>query len=429
MRPGRAGGHRSLGSAALVGVVTASVLLATTGSAQAAASDPPLGAADSFAVLAGAGVSNTGTTILNGDLGTFPTTTVTGASTLTVNGSDHGGDAVTQQAKTDLVTAYDAAAAQSPRTPISADLGGMTLTPGVYGSASSLGVTGTLTLDGGGDPSSVFVFQAGSTLVTANNSQVVLTNGAQACHVFFQVGSSATLGTASLLQGSVLALTSATLATGAQVQGRVLARNGAVTLDSNTITRPSCLAPTAPTASVSPSATATATATVPVSPAPAGGPVVGPTTTPVSPPTSSPTASPAAASPSPTAAPAAGPAGPAAAPTTATATPSPAPSSSTAPPAVPIAPVTGAGPASTAPAAPGAPVGGVPTQALPTGAAAPLTPTSTSSSTSQVANVPAGPVQAGGGPAPEPVLPRAPLAIGVALAGAAFTLRARRRVS
>lgn len=225
--------------------------------AAAAASAPGLGTASAFVVLAGAGVTNTGPTTLNGDLGTFPTTTVSGTSTLTQTGTNHAGDAVTQGAKNDLVTAYDSAAAQGPPSTVSADLGGQTLVAGVYRSASSIGLTGALTLDAKGDPNAVFVFQAGSTLTTASGSSVVLLNGAQACNIFWQVGSSATLGTGSAFRGSVLALTDITVTTGATIEGRVLARNGAVTLDTNTITRPACASATTATASPSPSATST----------------------------------------------------------------------------------------------------------------------------------------------------------------------------
>ena len=155
------------------------------------------GARGSFAVLAGAGITNTGPTTINGDLGTFPTTSITGAASMTVTGTNHGGDAVTQGAKTDLVTAYNTATGEGPTTAVAADLGGRTLTAGIYNSASSLGLTGALTLNGAGNPNALFVFQAGSTLTTASASSVVLTNGAQACNVFWQVGSSATLGTGS----------------------------------------------------------------------------------------------------------------------------------------------------------------------------------------------------------------------------------------
>ena len=118
-----------------------------------------------------------------------------------------------------------------------ADLGGTTKPAGVYCTASSIGVTGVLTLDGGGDPNATFVFQAGTSLITAGN--VVLINGAQAKNVWWQVGSSATLGTASQFQGNILALTSITMVANATLTGRALARNGAVSLDTNnTITLP-----------------------------------------------------------------------------------------------------------------------------------------------------------------------------------------------
>jgi hypothetical protein len=242
--------------AALVALLSVGLLLLAT-SAQAA-TQVPLGAADSFAVLAGAGITNTGPTTLNGDLGTFPTTSISGSSSLTVTGTNHGGDSVTQGAKTALVNAYNVAAGQGPTSPIAADLGGRTLVPGVYNSASSIGLTGALTLDAGGDPNAVFVFQAGSALTTASASLVNLVNGAQSCNVFWQVGSSATLGTGSNFRGTILALTDITVTTGATVEGRVLARNGAVTLDTNTITRSAC---SGLVASPSPSASASATPT------------------------------------------------------------------------------------------------------------------------------------------------------------------------
>lgn len=202
---------------------------------QAAAVATSLTTADSFAILAGSAITNTGTTVITGDVGTYPTATETGFSTVTITGTNHAGDATTQGAKTDLVTAYNALAGQSADHTISADLGGQTLSPGVYNSASTIGLTGTVTLDGGGDANAVFVFQAGSALTTASASQVKLTNGTQSCNVFWQVGSDATLGTGSTFRGTLIALSSITVTTNATVDGRVLARNGAVTLDTNTI--------------------------------------------------------------------------------------------------------------------------------------------------------------------------------------------------
>ena len=221
-------------------VAALGLLVAVPLTAQAAATPVPLGTAKSFVVLAGAGITNTGPTTLHGDLGTFPTKKITGAGSLTVTGTNHRGDAVTQGAKSDLVTAYKTAAGEGPTSPISGDLVGRTLKRGVYNSASAIMQTGVLTLDAEGDPSAVFVFQAGSSLTTGSGSRVNLVNGARSCNVFWQIGSSATLGTGSRFVGTIMALTSITVTTGARVVGRVLARNGAVTLDTNTITRPAC---------------------------------------------------------------------------------------------------------------------------------------------------------------------------------------------
>ncbi|WP_440074389.1 ice-binding family protein, partial [Streptosporangium sp. OZ121] len=198
-----------------------------------------LGTAGAFAVLAGSTVTNTGATVVTGGLGLSPGTAVTGFPPGTVNGAIHAADAVAAQAKVDLVAAYNDAASRTPSATVGTELGGTTVTPGVYTSAAgTFGITGTLTLDAQGDSGAVFVFQAASTLITASASTVVLTGGAQARNVFWQVGSSATLGTGSSLAGNVLALTSITVTTGVSVNGRVLARNGAVTLDTDTITKP-----------------------------------------------------------------------------------------------------------------------------------------------------------------------------------------------
>jgi len=251
----------------VVAVALVGSLVALGSDASAAPVAVGLGAAGSFAVLAGTGITNTGPTVITGDIGTFPTASITGLTSMTVSGTNHAGDSVTQGAKTDLTTAYTSAAGEGPTTAIAADLVGQTLKAGVYNSASAVGLSGVLTLDAAGDPGAVWVFQAGSTLITASGSKVVLLNGAQACHVYWQVGSSATLGTNSTFTGTVLALTSISLQTGATVDGRVLASNGAVTLDSNTITRSACsTATSAPTASPSTSATATPTPQVTATP-------------------------------------------------------------------------------------------------------------------------------------------------------------------
>ena len=200
----------------------------------------------SFAVLAGSGITVAGavnSTTITGDIGTFPTTTITGLQNVVLNGVNHAGDAVTQQAKNDLVIAYGDASGRAATTTYAPifDLGGLTLGSGVYKDSSSFGVTGTLTLDANNDPNAVFIFQAGSTLTTASSSKVVLINGAQACHVFWQVGSSATIGTSSDFEGNILALTDITVTTSATVDGRLLAQNGAVTLNTDTITKSVCI--------------------------------------------------------------------------------------------------------------------------------------------------------------------------------------------
>jgi hypothetical protein len=208
---------------------------------EAAAQLVDLGSASEFAVLAGAGITigASGTTTITGDIGSYPTATITGTENLDLDGTNHGGDAVTQAAKSDLDEAYDDAAGRTPTTTYSPiyDLGGQTLDPGVHNNPSSFGITGILTLDAGGDPNAVWIFQAGSTLTTASGSQVLLINGAQASRVFWQVGTSATLGTGTDFAGTLMASESITLVAGASVEGRLLALNGAVTLDGNAIAR------------------------------------------------------------------------------------------------------------------------------------------------------------------------------------------------
>ncbi len=216
------------------------VVLAPT-SASAATPTVSLGSAANFAALAASTITNTGTTPITGDLGLSPGTAVTGFPPGTVDGTVHIADAVAAKAKTDLAAAYDDAAARPTTDTIPVELGGTTETAGVYDSpAGTFGITGTVTLDGEGDPNAVFIFKAASTLITASASSVRLINGAQSCNVFWQVGSSATLGTYSTLRGNVMALASTTVTTGVTVDGRILARNAAVTLDTDTITRPSC---------------------------------------------------------------------------------------------------------------------------------------------------------------------------------------------
>jgi hypothetical protein len=195
-------------------------------------------------------VTNTGSSVVNGDLGVWPGSSITGfpPGIIVPPGITHQTDAVAQQAQSGVTSAYNVLTGQACDVNLTGqDLGGLTLTPGVYCFDSSAGLTGTLTLNAQGDPNSVFVFQIGSTLTTASNSSVLITTGGPACNVFWQVGSSATLGTTTSFQGNILALTSITLTTGADiVSGRALARNGAVTLDTNDISIESCVSQATP---------------------------------------------------------------------------------------------------------------------------------------------------------------------------------------
>lgn len=193
-----------------------------------------------FSVLAGSAVTNTGSTTVNGDVGIYPGTSVTGFPPGLASGTIDIADSAATQAQAALTAGYLDAAGRSGGKSVSGDLVGQTLTTGVYKSTSSLALSGDVTLDAKGDPSAVFIFQIASTLTTGSGSHVILTNGASACNVFWQVGSSATLGTNSIFKGNILALTSITVTTGVNLEGRALARNGAVTLDSNVITGCTC---------------------------------------------------------------------------------------------------------------------------------------------------------------------------------------------
>ena len=240
-----------------------------------------LGAADSFAVLAGTpAVTNTGATQISGDVGIHPGAAVTGFPPGQVNGTIHAADAVALQAKNSLTAAYLDAAGRPMSASVAAGTLSGTLVGGVYNSGGfTLSIAGTVTLDGQNDPSSVWIFQATSDLVTASASTVAFVNGAQPCNVFWQVTSSATLGSGSSFVGTILANTSVTMANGVVMNGRALARTGDVTLINDTIARSSC--------------TSAAVSTTPV---PTFGPTPGPAT-----------AAPATAAPAATTAPTAAP--------------------------------------------------------------------------------------------------------------------------
>jgi hypothetical protein len=223
-----------------------------------------MGAACTYGILAATTSTNTGASTVRGDLGLSPGSSVTGfqdprANTYVGSGTHTGGlglvtgtihltdppppsptSAAAAQAA--LTVAYLDLAGRTAPAPatIAGDLGGLTLAPGLYKSTSTIGITGALTLDGGGNANAIWIFQIASALTTLGSSSVVLAGQAQSHNIFWQVGSSATLGTNSTFNGSILALSDITLKTGATLNGRALARNGAVTLDTNMVTVPTC---------------------------------------------------------------------------------------------------------------------------------------------------------------------------------------------
>ena len=241
------------------GLVSA-MLLGTSGVSPAGAALLPvnLGTVSTYAILAGSTITNTGSSVVSGDIGLSPGTSITGFPPgVQSSGVTNVTNAAALSAQNALTAAYLDAQGRTPATTTVSDLGGSTLVPGIYKAPSSLAITGTLTLNGGGDSNAVFIFQVPSALTTASGSSVVLENGASACNVFWQVTSSATLGSTSSFAGTIEAQTSITLDTGATVSGRVLASTGAVTLDTNHVSVPTCTSATTTT-------TSTTTTTVPV---------------------------------------------------------------------------------------------------------------------------------------------------------------------
>ncbi len=233
--------------------------------AQNTVTKPLLGTAGAFAVLGASTITNTGPSSINGDLGVSPGTAITGFPPGIVHGAMHKADGVALQAQNDVKTAYNTIAGQSCSHALTGqDLGNKTLVSGVYCFSSSAQLTGQLTLDGQGNPASVFLFQIGSTLTTATSASVVLLHDAQPCNIFWQVGSSATIGTTTSFKGNILALASITVNTDATSIGSLYARTGAVTLDDNTITRASCtggVSTTMPVHTPTPTSTKTPVAT------------------------------------------------------------------------------------------------------------------------------------------------------------------------
>ena len=244
---------RGRGAALAAGVGLA--IAALPAAAQAAPVN--LATAGPFVALAGSTVTNTGPSVLNGDLGVAPGTALVGFGLpAVVNGATHDNDAVAAQAQSDLTTAYDVAAGQ-PVLPANdltgTDLGNRTLKAGAYRYTSSAQLTGPLTLDAEGDPNAQFVFEIASTLTTASASSVVLLNGASPCNVYWQVGSSATLGSSTAFAGNVMALQSIALNDAVSVRGRMLARNGALTLINDVIDGSMCGTASSPPSGSAPS--------------------------------------------------------------------------------------------------------------------------------------------------------------------------------
>jgi type VI secretion system secreted protein VgrG len=229
-------------SKARIGSLTVLALMIVLSAPSQVAAQTALGTAKDFGVLGATTVTNTGATTITGDLGVAPGSAITGTGTITLTGTMHQGDAVAQQAQDAATAAYVNLAAQSYTSDMTGmDLGGRTLTPGVYFFANSAQLTGSLFLDFLGDPNSMFVFQIGSTLTTASASVVGGLNGNYGDEVYWLVGSSATLGTGTSFRGSVIARESITMTTGASITcGRAIALNGAVTLDHNLISTGTC---------------------------------------------------------------------------------------------------------------------------------------------------------------------------------------------
>jgi len=268
-----------------------------------AAAPPDLGTAADYAIVANTTITNTGVSVIDGNLALVGPS-VTGLAGVVTGRSDIG-KAAAARAEADVLGAHHDATGAGPATDLSGvDLGGMTLSPGIYHFGSSAALHGTLTLDGGGASNATFIFQIGSTLTTGTGARVRLINGADGCAVFWAVGSSATIGTASSLQGNLMALVSITMTTGATIGvgggrngGRAFAQNGAITLDTNVIIAPTgpCNAPApTPKPTAVPTAVPTARPTAAPTPAPTAAPTVRPSAGATAAPTPRPTPTPGA---------------------------------------------------------------------------------------------------------------------------------------
>jgi hypothetical protein len=199
-----------------------------------------LGSTTSLAILAGSGITSTGATVVTGDMGLSPGSSIIGFPPGILNGTPHINDEISNQAKVDLTAAYNDLAGRTSTdiVTLSGNIGGLTLTPGLYKSTSSLAISsGDLTFDAKGNANAVFIIQMASTLTTTSGRQVILSGGASASNIFWQVGTSATFGTTSVFKGTVIAMQSITFNTGATLDGKAFAREGAVTMAGNTIVK------------------------------------------------------------------------------------------------------------------------------------------------------------------------------------------------
>lgn len=200
----------------------------------------PMAGASGFAILSGSSITNTGATIITGDIGLSPGSSIGGFPPGILNGTQHINDAIANQAKLDLTAAYNNAAGRTSTdiVTLSGNIGGLTLTPGLYKSTSSLAISsGDVAFDALGNANAIFIIQIASTFTTTSGRKVILAGGAQASNIFWQVGSSATFGTTSVVKGTIMAMQSITFNTGATLNGRALARTGGVTMSGNTIVR------------------------------------------------------------------------------------------------------------------------------------------------------------------------------------------------
>jgi type VI secretion system secreted protein VgrG len=249
--------------AATTALAICAITLSTSLATSAAGPTIRQGTTSTYGVLAASTVTNTGATTMTGtagsDIGLSPGTSYTNTGTMTIGGTTNITNSAASIAQTDLVVAYNDLSIPTAVTLTNLDLGGQTLTPGTYASGSSLANSTNLTFDALGDPSAVFIIRAASTVITSSASTMTMVNGAQACNIFWQVGSSATLGTNSTFIGHIYALTSITATTGAKIYGQLLARNAAVTLDNNTIVNDVCITPVVATPTTTTPATATTT--------------------------------------------------------------------------------------------------------------------------------------------------------------------------